>query len=272
MAWKLRKDKIPSAEGGEEMAEDTALADTTVAAPNEVAETPEPDTEPSPFILATADDELLPLNEHNVIAPPPLAFGDEEPSPAAEALIMPPASDWEEAAPEPKFTDTMPAPGPFAPVHAEATSAAGPVFPPSLDREQLASGLVHTESGSDMPQVAPFIVDVPPEEAEEQPTVRTLAVRIGNFAASFELTKEVTLVGRPDSILQSYPDVEIELDDAVSRRHAEIRHQGSIFSVVDLGSTNGTLLNGEKIEPQREYPLSPGDRLHLGDRTEITIE
>ena len=60
------------------------------------------------------------------------------------------------------------------------------------------------------------------------------------------------------------------LDDAgVSRRHAEIRPGPDGWTIADLGSTNGVLLNGEDVRGTR--PLHPGDRIELGS-TEIVFE
>jgi pSer/pThr/pTyr-binding forkhead associated (FHA) protein len=57
-------------------------------------------------------------------------------------------------------------------------------------------------------------------------------------------------------------ECDIRLADVnVSRRHAEVREDGDGYVVVDLGSTNGTLLNGHRI--QRE-PLADGDTITLG--------
>ena len=50
-------------------------------------------------------------------------------------------------------------------------------------------------------------------------------------------------------------------DDSVSRRHAELRRQGSEIFVVDLGSTNGTRVNGTGI---RERRLTDGDEITVG--------
>ena len=73
-----------------------------------------------------------------------------------------------------------------------------------------------------------------------------------------ELSKEVTRFGRD-------PGVEGAIDAAapvVSRRHAEIRRQDGRFVLVDLGSFNGTLLNGRRIvEP---VVLHHNDRAELG--------
>jgi hypothetical protein len=50
-------------------------------------------------------------------------------------------------------------------------------------------------------------------------------------------------------------------DTNASRRHAEIRPGGDGFVIVDLGSTNGTAVNGQRIS---EHPLHDGDELRFG--------
>jgi len=50
-------------------------------------------------------------------------------------------------------------------------------------------------------------------------------------------------------------------DNEVSRRHAEVRQTNDGYAVVDLGSSNGTTVNGEKIG---EHRLANGDRVQLG--------
>lgn len=58
------------------------------------------------------------------------------------------------------------------------------------------------------------------------------------------------------------PECEVALSDPnVSRRHAEVRRRGNDFVVVDLGSTNGTRVNGAGV---RERRLNDGDELGLG--------
>ena len=46
-------------------------------------------------------------------------------------------------------------------------------------------------------------------------------------------------------------------DTEVSRRHAEIRRDGNVFTVADLGSSNGTFVNGQRIE---QHELASGDQ------------
>ena len=58
------------------------------------------------------------------------------------------------------------------------------------------------------------------------------------------------------------PDVELVLTDAlVSSRHALIEDRGDSWALVDLGSTNGTTVNGEK---GREFVLAAGDKIVFG--------
>ncbi|MEO8034594.1 MAG: SpoIIE family protein phosphatase [Acidobacteriota bacterium] len=58
-------------------------------------------------------------------------------------------------------------------------------------------------------------------------------------------------------------------DRYLSRKHAEIVPVGDSWVLKDLGSANGTYLNGTRVE--RDHPLRAGDRIRLGD-TEIVFE
>jgi len=53
-------------------------------------------------------------------------------------------------------------------------------------------------------------------------------------------------------------------DPKVSRQHAEVRRDREGFLLVDLGSTNGTLVNGRSV---REAHLHDGDRIAIGPAT-----
>lgn len=61
-------------------------------------------------------------------------------------------------------------------------------------------------------------------------------------------------------------------DPALSRRHAVLRRQGDgTYAIEDLGSTNGTEVNGRQIAAGEPVTLGDGDRVHLGAWTGITI-
>ena len=54
------------------------------------------------------------------------------------------------------------------------------------------------------------------------------------------------------------PGCEIQVKTmGVSRRHAQIKVEGDQFWVTDLNSSNGVILDGEKIEPDKPYPVEP---------------
>jgi pSer/pThr/pTyr-binding forkhead associated (FHA) protein len=60
------------------------------------------------------------------------------------------------------------------------------------------------------------------------------------------------------------PECAILLQDGfVSHRHARVFRRGGRVWIEDLGSTNGTLLNGERL--RRPAALTPGDRLTIGN-------
>jgi len=84
-----------------------------------------------------------------------------------------------------------------------------------------------------------------------------LVVRRGpDLGARFLLDQDVTVAGR-------HPAVDIFLDDVtVSRKHAEFHRSGTSFSVVDLGSLNGTFCDGSRIEG--EVPLVDGAEVQVG--------
>lgn len=76
-----------------------------------------------------------------------------------------------------------------------------------------------------------------------------------NKGARFLLEPELTQIGRATTN-------EIFLDDVtVSRKHAEIRKSGKTYLLKDLGSLNGTYLNGEIVAAKT---LSDGDELQIG--------
>jgi len=76
-----------------------------------------------------------------------------------------------------------------------------------------------------------------------------------NAGSKFTLDHPVTTAGR-------HPESDIFLDDiTVSRRHAEFRKGRGGYTVVDVGSLNGTYLNRARIE---ESALANGDEVQVG--------
>jgi hypothetical protein len=72
-------------------------------------------------------------------------------------------------------------------------------------------------------------------------------------------------IGAQPLVLGRLPECAVVLNDPnVSRRHAEIRRRGSDVVVYDLGSTNGTRVNGVRV---KEQLLNDGDEIEVGTST-----
>ena len=123
--------------------------------------------------------------------------------------------------------------------------------PPDLPLDQPAQTMVYRP-----PVVAP---SVPEPEPEPEPP-RELFV-LGFGGKQHELSKPRVVLGRSREADLRVPD------ENVSRRHAEVRLEDDGYWIVDLGSMNGTLVNGKRADRAR---LNEGDRIVLGS-TEIVF-
>jgi two-component system, NtrC family, sensor kinase len=86
--------------------------------------------------------------------------------------------------------------------------------------------------------------------------VPSLFVIRGNDQGSrFEFTEQIARLGRdPSSAIRLH-------DTEVSRHHAEIRRSDDTYTLFDLGSSNGTYVNGRRIQ---RHTLASGDQVQLG--------
>jgi hypothetical protein len=127
--------------------------------------------------------------------------------------------------------------------------AAPPAAPPMAAAAPPAATMIYAPADEELPP-APE-----PEQREETATLEW-------SGGAFTIDGRVTVIGRSS-------DCDVRVDDAnVSRRHAEVRRIGDGYSLVDLGSTNGTEVNGQRIQ---ETALMNGDVISVGT-TRITFE
>jgi pSer/pThr/pTyr-binding forkhead associated (FHA) protein len=100
-------------------------------------------------------------------------------------------------------------------------------------------------------------VDDPTTAQRDLQTGQALLVvqRGPNAGSRFLIDADVTTIGRR-------PESDIFLDDVtVSRRHAEIRRQGALFSIHDEGSLNGTYVNMRRVD---DTELADQDEVQIG--------
>jgi hypothetical protein len=74
-------------------------------------------------------------------------------------------------------------------------------------------------------------------------------------------------IGRRDPRQNHYPELDLAEHDRgiASRNHALINRDGDYYPLTDLGSTNGTLLNGALVPQRTPQRLRPGDRIKIGE-------
>ncbi len=110
-----------------------------------------------------------------------------------------------------------------------------------------------------LPEVSATMVYKPrepvaPEQAEPPPVEREV-VALTFDGRTHPVTSRTVVIGRSREC-----DVRLA-DTNVSRRHAELRQDGATYWLVDLGSTNGTDLNGRRVAREK---LSDGDTITIG--------
>ncbi len=147
-----------------------------------------------------------------------------------------------------------------------ADAASAPLAEPAASEAGAAGAaerLKHTVHGLDAvaPASSPPPPPPPPPAAARPaspPPLATFLVRVGGQAGQ-RLTVRTPIVnlGRAD-----YNDLVIP-DGSVSTSHAKLQRREGVWVLVDLDSTNGTFVDGERVKG--EAPLAPGAMVRLGD-------
>jgi hypothetical protein len=100
-----------------------------------------------------------------------------------------------------------------------------------------------------------------------RPVTLSFSIVDQNRQIEFPLAKELN-IGRLDAATATFPDLDLTsyggLEKGVSRRHAKITRRGQEIFIEDLGSVNGTFLNGKRLTPYLQHPLTSGDEIQIG--------
>jgi hypothetical protein len=100
------------------------------------------------------------------------------------------------------------------------------------------------------------------------PTRVALQVSGAGQVIALDPARSEFLVGRPDPVSGAVPEIDLGAFDSnrtLSRRHAKIlREDGQYFVCEDNATTNGTYLNGERLQTGVKMPLKTGDKLRFG--------
>jgi serine/threonine protein kinase len=135
-----------------------------------------------------------------------------------------------------------------------------------------SSGFICVNCGRDLARDDVFCAYCGARQPSKRTTARLVVMGTNEMSAQFSLNNDVeNLIGRMDPNRGIRPEVDLSKYDPaarVSRRHAKIISQGNQFYIEDLGSANGTFINGTvRLAQGRPYVLVSGDELKLGETT-----
>jgi hypothetical protein len=126
-----------------------------------------------------------------------------------------------------------------------AEEGTAPPPPPELPVEQPAQTMIYRPPAPPVPDV--------PEAPQPEPVREVVTLTIAG--RQHEITRPSVVIGRSREADLRVADVN------VSRRHAELRQEGTSYWIVDLGSTNGVEVNGKRTDRAR---VRDGDRITIG--------
>ncbi|GAB4236931.1 MAG: hypothetical protein Kow00121_64140 [Elainellaceae cyanobacterium] len=127
------------------------------------------------------------------------------------------------------------------------------------------------------PSVSPPTVAQTPGRSAPSPTLlQTQIVRLfhvqTNTPVELPANLAVIHIGKPNDRVP--PDVDVSgfpNSEIVSRVHADIRVEGDLYYIEDVGSANGTYINNMPLPIGNRHRLRPGDRIALGKGDKVTF-
>jgi hypothetical protein len=151
-----------------------------------------------------------------------------------------------------------------------------------LSRSSQSINVSEAEASSEKVQATPDIPSVSSAPTPMTPasssatqlqtqTARLLHVQT-NTPVELPLNLTVIHIGKPNDRVP--PDVDVSgfpQSEIVSRIHADIRVEGDIYYIEDVGSSNGTYINNAPLPIGNRHRLRPGDRIALGKGDKVTF-
>lgn len=105
-----------------------------------------------------------------------------------------------------------------------------------------------------------------PEHGQNGPMI-TLTIINSGRRLNVNVSEEL-LIGRHDSARGIVPDIDLSSDGGyeagVSRRHAILSFVDGVFKIEDMGSANGTFVNGRQLAPSTPAQVRDGDEIACG--------
>ena len=96
--------------------------------------------------------------------------------------------------------------------------------------------------------------------------MRLIVTIEGSQPSTFIINDEVFTIGRsPNSSMQI-------VSDSISRSHLKVRSSQNVIYVTDLGSANGTFIDGDKLTPNQEVVWQTFFSISLGEKVSLLFE
>jgi hypothetical protein len=148
------------------------------------------------------------------------------------------------------------------------------IFPNGVPTSSIKSGATGGTKASTVDVITAGLGSLEPPDLNEEISPLTnqdapLAINILSTGDTlFIKNLEEVILGRVSEGQPVVPDIDLTpyraYEAGVSRMHASIRLQDNKLTVTDLGSANGTRINGRQVTSHIPYPLKHGDILTLG--------
>jgi|YelNatPaOPRAMG01_1025707.scaffolds.fasta_scaffold01436_7 CRP-like cAMP-binding protein len=126
------------------------------------------------------------------------------------------------------------------------------------------------EEGKAMPPAGDEVLPPQREQVaagQERPPVIAQFLMEGSLKV-FPIHRDISLIGRRDPVTGVVPDVDLTDEDvkrSVSRRHAKLIHSnGQFYLVEEVGTLNGTFVNGKRIPTGILTPIKSGSHVGFG--------
>lgn len=110
---------------------------------------------------------------------------------------------------------------------------------------------------------------IDPDDGISSTTMESIGIAslLAETGKSFALTDGMVVLGRNSATKNIQNDIdlsELDVKKIISRRHAMIKHQNNEYILSDLGSRNGTFINGQRLSHSQSHTLTSGDVIEFG--------
>ena len=207
-----------------------------------------------------------PLPQQGAPAAPVVANAAATPAPVSAPDLITAEDPASIALPQPVMPADQPPAGPDIPMSSPGGANGVAVEPPDAGAvaEPRAAGT------ADLPRLGA-------QQPQAQTRVNTLTLTFPT-GQTFSMQGDEASVGRADVAQNWRPEVDVipfgggAPDLGVSRHHARLARLAGGFAVTDMGSTNGTYVNGHATPYNQPVPLNNGDTLSFGAlNTQVSI-